>query len=59
MILEYTRKEDAEHLISTLKAQSGDTYLGMHLDWNYKQQHVDISMPNYVAKALLALLDWV
>jgi Reverse transcriptase (RNA-dependent DNA polymerase) len=57
--VKYIGKENAQHLINTLSEKyvittdwTGDTYLGMHLNWDYPNQHVDISMPGYVAKAL-------
>jgi hypothetical protein len=57
--VKYTGKENAQHLIDTLSTNykittdwSGDTYLGLNLQWNYTDHHVDISMPNYVTKAL-------
>jgi Reverse transcriptase (RNA-dependent DNA polymerase) len=57
--IQYTGKEHAQHLIDTLSQNyeitidwSGDTYLGMHLDWDYVTPHIDISMPGYVHKAL-------
>ena len=31
---------------------SGRNYCGLTIDWNYKQGFVDISMPNYIKKAL-------
>ena len=31
---------------------TGNSYLGLTIDWNYAQGYVDISMPNYVRKAL-------
>jgi hypothetical protein len=57
--VKYIGKENAEHLIQNLQSHyeitidwSGDTYLGMHLEWDYENMTVDISMPNYVTKAL-------
>jgi Reverse transcriptase (RNA-dependent DNA polymerase) len=57
--VKYEGKEHAEHLQSVLAAKyqittnwSGDLYLGLHLKWNYNNQTVDLSMPNYVSKAL-------
>ena len=31
---------------------SGDSYLGLTINWNHENGHVDISMPDYVPKAL-------
>jgi hypothetical protein len=57
--IKYTSKDNAKNLIKTLQSKykitvdwSEDTYLGMHLDWNYTSKYVDISMPNYVTNAL-------
>jgi Reverse transcriptase (RNA-dependent DNA polymerase) len=57
--VKYEGKENAQHLIDTLSTNyeitvdwTGDTYLGMNLDWNYDHPHVDISMPGYISKAL-------
>jgi hypothetical protein len=30
----------------------GTRYLGLSLDWDYKNRHVHLSMPGYIAKAL-------
>jgi hypothetical protein len=56
--VKYVGKEHADHLIQTLQTHytitqdwSRDTYLGMHLDWHYDENFVDISMPGYVEKA--------
>ena len=50
---------DLEHLLSSLKKyftikvdRTGNNYRGLKIDWNYAQQHVDISMPRYIDKAL-------
>ena len=52
-------KEHAEHLIQTLKLKytitidwEGTKYVGLHLNWDYVNRTVDISMPNYIEKAL-------
>ncbi len=31
---------------------TGNQYIGITLNWDYKQQQVHLSMPNYVKKAL-------
>ena len=31
---------------------TGSLYCGITLDWHYKKQYVDISMPNYVLKQI-------
>ena len=35
--------------------EEGRNYCGLNIDWNYQQGYVDISMPNYVYKALKKL----
>ena len=56
--IKYFCKADADHLFSALKDKyemtqdwTGTSYLGLTLDWNYKEGYVDISMPKYVEKA--------
>ena len=34
------------------KTRKGTLYCGITLDWNYKQHHLDISMPKYIPKLL-------
>jgi len=57
--VKYFDKNDAEHLITAIKANyectvdwTGATYCGMNLRWNYEHGYVDVSMNNYVKKAL-------
>jgi hypothetical protein len=57
--VKYTRKEDVEHLRSVIEQDytvtadwTGNQYIGITLDWDYKRQRVHLSMPNYVKKAL-------
>lgn len=57
--VKYVGEEHAQHLIHVLEQKyiittdwSGDLYVGLHLDWDYTYRTVDISMPDYVAKAL-------
>ena len=52
-------KDDADHLLNALRQSykiSVDwtcrNYRGLAMDWNYEKGFVDISMPNYVPKAL-------
>jgi hypothetical protein len=54
--------EDKTHLLSALKEHykftvdhDGRNYCGMQLDWNYRHQYVDVSMPGYNLKALQRL----
>ena len=58
--VKYTRKEDAEHLLNALKKDyiasedwEGMKYLGLTIEWNYKNGQVHLWMPGYVSKALL------
>ena len=51
--------EDTKHLLGALKDKynisidtEGCEYYGLHLNWNYKQGWVDVSMPQYVDKTL-------
>ena len=58
-LVKYTGEDTAQHLIQSLKKHytitidmKASQYLGLQLDWDYPNRHVDISMPTYVAKAL-------
>ncbi len=53
------KKKDVEHLKSVIEQDytvmadwTGNQYIGINLDWDYKQRRVHLSMPNYVKKAL-------
>lgn len=55
-------KDDANHLINTLRAKydcsvdwEGKDFCGLHYDWHYSKQYVDVSLPNYVQQALQRL----
>ena len=55
----YIDRADTEYLEAALKAHypmtidwSGDKYIGITLDWNYKKREMRLSMPGYVKKAL-------
>jgi hypothetical protein len=57
--VKYTRKEDVDHLIATLRILytisidwTGHDYCGLTLDWDYVNRTVDISIPGYVENAL-------
>ena len=57
--VKYVRGRHLDHLINALWDQykitvdlTGNSYLGLTIDWNYTQGYVDISMPDYVRKAL-------
>ena len=60
--IKYFNKNDVQHLqqaISTVFQYStdwsGNFFCGMQFDWNYTEGYVDVSMPNYVEKALKRL----
>ena len=60
--IKYTNKKDAEHLLETLKTKytvttdwSGSNYCGLTIQWDYRNRHVDISMPGYIPKLLKKL----
>jgi len=57
--IKYGHRDDIDHLIVVLEDHydieidwRGDLYSGITLDWNYKQCHDDLSMPNYIKKVL-------
>jgi hypothetical protein len=57
--IRYVGKEQAQHLIDVLQSKytitidwEGTKYVGLNLTWDYKNRTVDISMPNYIHKAL-------
>jgi hypothetical protein len=61
--VKYVGREHIDHLINALKQAydlhvdwEGSFMLGMSLKWNYNKRHVDLSMPNYIKKALLKFL---
>ena len=58
--VEYIGRDHAEHLISALRTHyeavstdwEGSLYCGITLKWDYQNRTVQLSMPNYVQKAL-------
>ena len=58
--IEYEHKQDAQHLLAALKKDyesvsadwNGDLFCGITLKWDYDKRTCDLSMPNYVQKAL-------
>ena len=57
--VKYTSKEDADHLMTTLKRLykvsedwDGARYCGLTLKWDYAAGTCDISMPGYIERAL-------
>ena len=60
--IQYHTQADADHLIHALRQYykitidwNGRNYCGLQLDWNYKDRHVDISMPGYIDNLLQKL----
>ena len=58
--IKYVGEENAKHLLGVLKKfyemeedWNGGLYCGITLDWHYKEQYLDIPMPNYIPKQLL------
>jgi hypothetical protein len=57
--IKYVGKQHAQHLFTSLRENykitedwTGELYLGITLNWDYKNRTVDLSMPNYVSEAL-------
>jgi hypothetical protein len=57
--IKYTSNEDATHLLNAIGQnykysvdRTGNNYLGLVLNWNYKDKWIENSMPTYIAKAL-------
>ena len=57
--VKYIGKEHVMHLINTLRKDyeveedwDGKRYIGITMDWDYKQREVHLSMPEYVERAL-------
>ena len=57
--IKYFTQADLEHLLTSVRKYcnikvdpTGTNYCGLKIEWNYDQQHVDISIPGYVDKAL-------
>jgi hypothetical protein len=57
--VKYVSQDDIDHLIASIKETytltkdwTGDLYCGIKLEWDYKNQTVDISMPGYIKKKL-------
>lgn len=60
--IKFFTKPDADHLFDAIAKKyaltidwSGSSYLGFTINWNYKDGWVDISMPDYVPRALKLL----
>lgn len=58
--VKYTRTKDAQRLMNTLRVigyrvtedWTGDRYVGIHLEWDYVNRTVNLSMPGYIEQAL-------
>ena len=57
--IKYHTKSDAPHLLDAIGKNhkyttdwTGSNYCGLTLNWNYKQNYFDISIPGYLEKAL-------
>ena len=60
--VKYVGEEHAQHLVDSISGHynittvwDGDKCIGIKLDWDNARQQVDLSMPGYIAKALLQL----
>ncbi len=58
--IKYTKLEDAQNLINTLKMDYSITvdwdatkYIGLTIKWDYVNRKVYVHMPGYLSKALL------
>jgi hypothetical protein len=58
--VKYIKKTDAEYLLAVLKQDyecdmdwEGTRYLGLAINWDYKNRKVHLSMPGYIDKALI------
>ena len=57
--IKFFSQQDSNHLLTALRQKydvtvewTGDNYLGIEIDWEYKKGHVDITMPEYIPKPL-------
>ena len=58
--IKFTDISHAKHLLRALKSKyeistdwSGSKYCGLHINWDYTNKHVDISMPKYIHNTLI------
>ena len=58
--IKFFSQQDTIHLLTALCHKyevtvdwTGKTYLGIDIGWEYKEGHVDISIPDYIPKALI------
>ena len=59
-VIKYTKKENAQHLINAIQKDYTITvdwdakkYIGLTVEWDYKNRKVYLHMPGYLEKALL------
>ncbi len=59
-MVKYINEQDAEHLISTLKQdynitidQDATKYIGLTVEWDFKNNQVHVHMLRYLDKALI------
>ena len=64
--VKYSTLDDAHHLINSLQQHypitidwTGKIFLGIHLNWKYHLNEVDLSLPGYVKRALVRFLHKV
>ena len=57
--IKHHSQDDLDHLLNALRTKydistepSGTNYIGLTIVWQYNKRYVDISMPDYVRKAL-------
>ena len=57
--IKYSRKKHAQHQINSLQKKyviavdwTEKNFLGLEIDWNYRDQHITISMTNYIYQTL-------
>ena len=57
--IKHDNQDDLDHLLNTLQKKyeisidhSGRNYIGLTIYWEYYRVYVDISMPQYIMKAL-------
>jgi hypothetical protein len=57
--IRYTNKQDVDDLIAIINKEykcsqewTGNRYIGRTLNWNYEKDYVDLSIPDYIARAL-------
>jgi len=57
--VKYYSKADGQHLLDSLSENythtvdwQGQNFCGLRIEWNYEENYVDISMPNYIKEVL-------